>query len=144
MKKVIFVAFTFVLLFGTSFMAAGSDAYGNSFFKGGSDEITRENFSVKKKYEQNWQNKPSYYYASSDMKNYDAQGYSGDALSRLYVANSEAVVLCSARDTDLTVNQHAKCTIRANQGVQKYQSTGYYYSIEGQTSTSKKVFTILS
>lgn len=140
MRKLALGLFAFTIMFSSTFMAAGYDIDNNKI----STQSLSQNFSVKTNYRFNWNNSSSYLYASSDMKNYDADGFYGNALTRLYVANSEAVPLCSATDTKLEVNQNIECTVSANSGVDQYQSYGYYNSINGSTTTSDQVYTILS
>lgn len=102
------------------------------------------NFSVQKWYTYtfNFTNPTSIW---GSMKNYDADGYYGDAQVELaYLKDGSRVRLCSNVDTHLAVNETVRCDGNPLSGSHTYYTRGYYHSINGHTSTSDQVYTILS
>lgn len=127
-KKICISVFTLAFILAPSLTAAGS---------------TEGNFSVQKWYQYDFQGNFNNVWAS--MKNYDAQGYYGNATVVLtYPKDGFYPDLCSNSDTHLAVNETVKCTGEPFADYHQYYTKGFYHSINGSTTTKDKVYTILS
>lgn len=129
MKKLFSLFLVLVFVSVPSFMAA--DNY-------------QGNFSVRTWYKYTWTfTNPTDVWAS--MKNYDADGYYGNAQVALsYPMDGFYPDLCNNTDTHLAVNETVTCHGEPFTGYHTYYSEGYYNSINGSTTTSAQVYTILS
>lgn len=101
------------------------------------------NFSVQKLYKYPFKGNFDNVWAS--MKNYDAQGYYGNARVDLsYPKDGFYPDLCINNDSHLAVNETVKCTGEPFPDFHQYYTEGYYRSINGSTTTKDQVYTILS
>lgn len=131
MKKVISMVALSMLLGLTAFSASSLT------------RNTEGNFSVDVKYYDNFSGQFTSVW--SNMKNYDADGYYGNAHVTLQEDQIGVWVnQCSANDSKLEVNETVKCSTKPDNDFEDYRTRAYYSTINGSSNTNDQVYTILS
>lgn len=121
-----------------------STLLGASVFSASSLTRNREaNFSVGTNYYTYFSG--NFTQVGSDMKNYDADGYYGNAHVSLQKKKSGSwVTICTQHDEKLKVNENIGCGFAGElMGNADYRTKAYYSTINGSSNTSKQVYTII-